>query len=158
MSTNDSVDAARYRWLLESGEIIASSTWGRIAIPMYTPTEDHKIELDRHIDAARLAGSAQHAPGDPVASEGLGDEQRSKLEFIAELTHDYHQRVSAQVRILLAAQPACEPVAWGLLHIQDPELTNDGQLAAYWERKGRKVTPLYATPVAPTERAIKDES
>lgn len=41
------------------------------------------------------------------------------------------------------------PVAWGLLEIQEPELTNDEQLAAYWSRKGWKVTPLFAAAPAP---------
>lgn len=48
-------DAARYRWLRESGEIVASSTGQRIAIPMYTPNETHKAELDAAIDRAIAA-------------------------------------------------------------------------------------------------------
>lgn len=44
---------------------------------------------------------------------------------------------------IAAAAPAGEPVAWGLLSIMDPELTNDPEIAGYWQRKGRKVTPLY---------------
>lgn len=38
-----------------------------------------------------------------------------------------------------------EPVAWGILSDTCPELTNDRELGEYWARKGRKVTPLYAT-------------
>lgn len=41
---------------------------------------------------------------------------------------------------------AAQPVAWGLLSIQEPELTNDQGLADYWARKGRIVTALYAAP------------
>lgn len=47
-----------------------------------------------------------------------------------------------------------KPVAWGLLSIQDPELTNDEELAAYWERKGRKVTALYASPAVPVAAGL----
>lgn len=49
---------------------------------------------------------------------------------------------------VLAEARNAEPVAWGLLSIQEPELTNSAELAVYWLRKGRVVTPLYAAPTA----------
>lgn len=54
-----------------------------------------------------------------------------------------------------AAQAQGEPVAWGLLSIQEPELTNDATLAAYWLRKGRVVTALYAG-CAPQADEVRD--
>ncbi|NHZ94633.1 hypothetical protein [Massilia sp. CCM 8734] len=60
-----------------------------------------------------------------------------------------HMREYAQAA-RRAPRPAghAEPVAWGLLEPHDQELTNDPVLANYWKRKGRKITPLFAAPVA----------
>jgi hypothetical protein len=49
---------------------------------------------------------------------------------------------------------AAKPVAWGLLAIQEPELTNDAELADYWKRKGRTVTPFYTA--APAQANVRD--
>lgn len=44
-----------------------------------------------------------------------------------------------------------KPTAWALLTVQDPEITLDPDLAAYWARKGREVSELYACPKKITE-------
>lgn len=63
------------------------------------------------------------------------------MGFTADQMREYARAAIA------SAAPAGEPVAWGLLSIQEPELTNDHEIARYWWRKGRMVTPLYAAPV-----------
>lgn len=55
LSAVDRVDAARYRQLRNSGQIVASSFGnGRISLPAYKPSKEDLGELDAAIDAAIL--------------------------------------------------------------------------------------------------------
>ncbi len=73
------------------------------------------------------------------------EDSLKKAEVNAELAGRFEATIARA-----AAAPAghAEPVAWGLLEPYDQELTTDPVLADYWKRKGRKITPLFAAPVA----------
>lgn len=62
-SDADKRDAERYRWLRESGEIVASHCGKGVAIPMYTPGALHKLQLDGMIDAQLRAAQADPFAG-----------------------------------------------------------------------------------------------
>lgn len=56
---NDAKDAARYRWLRNSGCVAAGNLTNSLSFPMYTMNDVHRDKLDAHIDAAILAEKTQ---------------------------------------------------------------------------------------------------